>query len=96
MAADCNHDGEINQADVDILIQAGLLLAEVDQTKTTEELSTDSVYLEYQSLIDQTPETPKEKTEENLFMRIVEIIVEFVKSIIAVFKNVMSGFVFVK
>ena len=61
LAADCNHDGEINQADVDILIQAGLLLAEVDQTKTTEELSTDSVYLEYQSMIDQTPEMPTQK-----------------------------------
>ena len=38
MAADCNHDGIINHADVDLLNQAGVLISSVDQTKSTEEL----------------------------------------------------------
>ena len=58
MAADCNHDGIIDQLDVDILNQAGILLAEVDQTKSEEELiTTSSAYVEYLNLIDQTIET---------------------------------------
>ena len=55
-AADCNHDGTVDNADVALLEQAGLLLANVDQTMPQEELQTDSVYLEYCSLIDQTVE----------------------------------------
>ena len=55
-AADCNHDGTVDNADVALLEQAGLLLANVDQTLPSEELQTDSVYLEYCSLIDQTVE----------------------------------------
>ena len=35
MAADCNHDGVIDQDDVDLLNRAGLLLSKVDQTKPT-------------------------------------------------------------
>ena len=35
MAADCNHDGVIDQGDVDLLNRAGLLLSKVDQTKPT-------------------------------------------------------------
>ena len=89
MAADCNHDGVIDNRDAEILNQAGLLLAEIDQTKTAEELSTDSVYLEYQSLIDQTPETPTQKTEQNPPLNIIKVIVEFVKSIISAFKNII-------
>ncbi len=56
MAADCNHDGTVDNADAALLEQAGLLLANVDQTLPSEELQTDSVYLEYCSLIDQTVE----------------------------------------
>lgn len=52
MAADCNHDGKIEQADVDLLNQAGSLLSSVDQTKQTEELlETSSEYNEYFNLI---------------------------------------------
>lgn len=55
-AADCNHDGVINSSDVLILEQAGVLLAQVDQSKPAEELlETSSAYNEYLSLIDQTP-----------------------------------------
>ena len=73
-----------------------MLLAEVDQTKSAEEMSTNSVYLKYQSLIDQTPETTTQKTEQNPIINIIKMIVEFVKSIIAVFKNAMLGFAFAK
>ena len=58
MAADCNHDGVIDQLDVELLQQAGALLAEVDQTKSEEELiTTSSAYVEYLNLIDQTIDT---------------------------------------
>ena len=57
MAADCNHDGVIDQLDVDLLNQAGTLLANVDQSKPSEVLlETSSEYVEYISLIDQSPE----------------------------------------
>ncbi|MBQ5591881.1 MAG: leucine-rich repeat protein [Clostridia bacterium] len=55
MAADCNHDGVIDESDVALLNQAGMLLANVDQSKPTEILlETSSAYVEYVSLIDQT------------------------------------------
>ena len=64
MAADCNHDGVINQADVDLLNQAGVLLANVDQTKSPEELlETSAEYNEYLNLIDQSVAV-EEKTQE--------------------------------
>lgn len=54
MAADCNHDGAIDQLDVDILQQAGVLLSQVDQSKCEKELlETSSAYVEYLNLIDQ-------------------------------------------
>lgn len=65
MAADCNHDGKIDQADVDLLSQAGLLLSSVDQTKPTEELlETSSEYNEYLNLIDQSVEVTEDKPEQ--------------------------------
>lgn len=55
-ASDCNHDGIIDEFDVEILQQAGLLLAKVDQTKSRDELQTDSNYVEYLNIIDQAVE----------------------------------------
>ena len=74
-AADCNHDGVIDQLDVALLNQAGTLLANVDQSKPTEVLlETSSEYVEYISLIDQSfeiddetediPEVDAEETPE--------------------------------
>ena len=61
MAADCNHDGIIDQNDVNLLNQAGTLLATVDQSKSAEVLlETSSGYVEYISLIDQTLEIENE------------------------------------
>ena len=65
MAADCNHDGKIDQADVDLLNQAGLLLSSVDQTKPTEELlETSSEYNVYLNLIDQSVEVKSDEPEQ--------------------------------
>ena len=65
MAADCNHDGVIDQLDVDLLNEAGALLANVDQTKPAEVLlETSSEYVEYISLIDQSPEIGVEVNTE--------------------------------
>ncbi len=92
LAADCNHDGEVNASDVLILEQAGLLLANVDQSKD-DYIETDA-YAEYLDLIDQTPtidETPEAPTEPeapsqpSLFEKIVEFIrniINFIRSII--------------
>ena len=57
MAADCNHDGVIDESDVAILNEAGMLLTSVDQSKPAEVLiETSSAYVEYLDLIDQSPE----------------------------------------
>ena len=67
MAADCNHDGKVDQADVDLLNQAGVLLSNVDQTKPTEELlETSSEYNEYLNLIDQGVEDKEDETEQEV------------------------------
>lgn len=84
IAADCNHDGAIDQLDVEILNQAGVLLSKVDQTKPTDELlETSSEYNEYLGLIDQMntePEKPNdEPTENNGFF---EKLVSFIKKIV--------------
>ena len=60
MAADCNHDGEINSSDVLLLEQAGLLLANVDQTMSQDELMQSNSYMEYLNLIDQNPDADEE------------------------------------
>ncbi len=53
-ASDCNHDGVTDGADAEILEQAGVLLCQVDQSKSSEELlETSSVYGEYVSLVEQ-------------------------------------------
>lgn len=96
IAADCNHDGAIDQLDVDLLNQAGTLLANVDQSKSTEVLlETSSDYVEYISLIDQSPEidddtedTPEPDVEtediaheQNAKIDIFEKILNFLKLI---------------
>ena len=89
-AADCNHDGEVNASDVLILEQAGLMLANVDQTKSGDELQEDASFIDYVELIDQNP-AADEVTEEkpaSIFDRIIEfikIIIDFVKSFIVKF-----------
>lgn len=53
-AADCNHDGVINEIDVELLMGAGVRKNDIDQNTTQAELTTQTAYLEYASLIDQS------------------------------------------
>ena len=86
LAADCNHDGEVNASDVAILEQAGLLLANVDQSQD-DYMETDA-YEEYLDLIDQNPnaeEAAEEPAQPSFIQRVIEIIkriITFIKSII--------------
>ena len=97
MAADCNHDGKIDQADVDLLNQAGLLLSSVDQTKPTEELlETSSEYNEYLNLIDQSVEVKSDEPENDetevplLHKRWIDKLIDF---ILYVIKNIIMIYI---
>ncbi|MBQ9553308.1 MAG: Ig-like domain-containing protein [Clostridia bacterium] len=90
MAADCNHDGVIDAADVALLEQAGLLLESVDQTLPNDELQMNSVYLEYCGLIDQVieinviNETAPDKPQEEAAAEqgsTIERILSFLRSV---------------
>lgn len=93
LAADCNHDGEINSSDVLLLEQAGLLLANVDQTMSQEELMESDSYMEYLNLIDQNPAgeepIPEEPAEpkpmpQTFLARLIEIlqkVITFIRSL---------------
>lgn len=90
MAADCNHDGEINSSDVLLLEQAGLLLENVDQTASQDELMQSDSYMEYLDLIDQNPndgeitEIPVEEPAkpESKMQAVLNKIIAFIKMII--------------
>ncbi len=85
-AADCNHDGMIDEFDVELLNEAGSLLVNVDQTKSNDELMTSAAYCEYLNIIEQSPEieaeettdTPADEVEKSIF----EMIVEYIKGLI--------------
>lgn len=88
-AADCNHDGTVDQVDVDLLNQAGVLLSKVDQTKTAEELQTDSAYIEYLGIIDQSPNTDKDEnpqTEQGFVILFFTKIWNYIKAILSIIK----------
>lgn len=91
-ASDCNHDGIIDEFDVEILQQAGLLLQSIDQTKSEEELlATSSEYVEYLNLIDQRwtqdeLEQPQDKTP------IISIIIDYITTIIFGLLYILKGF----
>lgn len=85
-AADCNHDGIINNLDVEILEQAGVLLARIDQTKTVEELlSTSSEYNEYLNLIKQNGEFTAE-SDSSFCRSIAGIIKSIIKALLVILK----------
>ena len=73
-AADCNHNGIVDANDVRLLMNAGVLLASVDQTQPAEVLlETSSAYTEYLSVIDQSPETEnQESADENAVQETVD------------------------
>ena len=93
MAADCNHDGVVDEFDVALLNQAGVLLANVDQTKTQEELAADSDYAEYLNLIDQNPtveEEPKKPEQDNGFIAKLIAFIETILKYIVMLVNKIS------
>ncbi len=53
-AADCNHDGAVDELDVQLLERASVLLDNVNQSATQAELESNSFYIEYCSVIDQS------------------------------------------
>lgn len=96
-AADCNHDEIIDDQDVWILNEAGMLLAEVNQSgERQEEMYTSSAYAEYVELIDQTPEA-EELPEENVIeipekepLSLIEFIISLIKKFfVTIFSFVM-------
>ena len=81
-AADVNHDGYINERDFETMQKAGLLLKEIDQNKTEQELSEDSSYIEYTSLISQTVPVNPDMSLLQVINGFIAEIIEFIKSFI--------------
>lgn len=86
-AADCNHDGTIDSNDVDILINAGLLLSQVEQTS---EFDASSIYEEYLDLIDQC--TTSEEDTTHIVEAVVNDSTSFIEKITAFFSNLINFF----
>ena len=87
LAADCNHDGEINASDVEILQNAGLLLSDVDQSKSQEELETDSAYEEYSDLVNQLSTNEDEPNKTDSIFAVINSLIAF---IVKLLKNLSS------
>lgn len=91
-AADCNHDGAINGYDVNILVRAGILLGEVDQTGMRENnIESDSAYFEYLELIEQAPQTgDDEAAETEQVTQPAAKTPSLIERILTIFKAVLS------
>lgn len=104
-AADCNHDGMINEFDVELLTLAAVKLDEVDQSAFETELVTQTAYIEYLSVIDQsfTPDIASEADgttdDDNVengtdgsvtgIEAIITSIFEFIKKILTFFSAIV-------
>ena len=101
LAADCNHDGAINEADSELLQQAGIMLQSINQNAQQSELETSSTYTEYISIIEQTVETEKpddaptenpdktpteEPTEQNWVVVFFEQLFNLIKLLLSILK----------
>ena len=92
LAADCNHDGVIDGADIEILQNAGLLLGDVDQSKSREELQSDSAYEEYSSLIEQSPDDAGQDDpsfDNSVFVYFYKLIAKIVKYIVSLIPELL-------
>ena len=95
-AADCNHDGVIDSADVLLLEDAGVLISSVGQLDEPELLQTNSAYVEYLNLIDQMAETEtieavkEEPVDPGYTFNFFDIILNLIKEIITVIKSVIA------
>lgn len=85
-AADVNHDGYINERDFDTMQKAGLLLKEIDQGASEQELSENLSYLEYNSLISQT-------VPVNSNLHLLSFIHAFITKIAEILKNCILSFI---
>ncbi len=92
-AADCNHDGTIDENDSELLQQAGVMLQSIDQTLTQTELETSAEYNEYISLISQTinDEKPADEpiddpVQNDIITVILNLIAGFIKKLISLIK----------
>ena len=99
-AADCNHDGVIDELDFELLINASVLLDDVDQSATQEGLVTNAFYIDYCSLIDQTageeiqlaPDT--QVPDSNANQPAETLTIESVFAVVFEFIKMMLSFVF--
>ena len=92
LAADCNHDDVIDGTDIEILQNAGLLLGDVDQSKSHEELQSDSVYEEYSSLIEQSPDDAGQDDpsfDNSVFVYFYKLIAKIVKYIVSLIPELL-------
>ena len=92
LAADCNHDGVIDGTDIEILQNAGLLLGDVDQSKSREELQSDSAYEEYSSLIEQSPDDAGQDDpsfDNSVFVYFYKLIAKIVKYIVSLIPELL-------
>ena len=92
LAADCNRDGVIDGADIEILQNAGLLLGDVDQSKSREELQSDSAYEEYSSLIEQSPDDAEQDDptfDNSVFVYFYKLIAKIVKYIVSLIPELL-------
>lgn len=95
MAADCSHDDVIDENDTAILEQAGVILASVNQSKSSEKLAEDSAYAEYLSLIDQNPTQQvqaEEPVDEGFNQSILQRIIDFIVYIFNLIKSFIAKF----
>lgn len=63
-AADCNHDGTVDELDVELLMGAGVKKNDIDQDSDPVNLVSQSAYIEYSMLIDQTAGVDVQQGEE--------------------------------
>ena len=82
----------IDGADIEILQNAGLLLGDVDQSKSHEELQSDSVYEEYSSLIEQSPDDAEQDDpsfDNSVFVYFYKLITKIVKYIVSLIPELL-------
>ncbi len=92
LAADCNHDGEINASDVEILQNAGLLLGDVDQSKSQEELETDSAYEEYSELVNQLSTNEDEPNKTDFIFTVINSLIAFIVKLLKSLSSLIKQF----
>lgn len=96
-AADCNHDGQTDSLDLGLISDAGLLIFNINQSDSEDDLLNSASYQEYSQIISQVIESDAEETtvkkavtptveeyakpQPNFFEIIISIIINIIKSI---------------